>query len=215
MNGVSKENSNNGYNSSIEEIKDKVEAILFSYADWISVSDIVKILNLDSENLVKSILEDLKIKFSKGFSFEVVNDYNMWKMKIRKEYENLLHDFLSNYEIPKSALKVLAVIAYEQPITKTRLNEILGKSVIKEINYLLKRGFISYFKRGIGRYYKVTKKFKDYFQVDDIKEFRKKFEEKIKLEKQQDLSNLQNSNNNADNLNNIDNIDDKIDNNTD
>ena len=43
---------------------------------------------------------------------------------------------ISGTEIPQTALKVLSVIAYEQPVTKTRLNEILGKSVKQELDYL-------------------------------------------------------------------------------
>ncbi len=179
-------------NSSYEEIKNKIEAILFSYADWITVQDIVKILNLDSEELVRSILQDLKDKFKEGFSFSIINEEDKWKMKVRDEYDNLLEEFISNTEIPKSALNVLAVIAYEQPITKTRLNEIMGRSVVKEINYLFKNGFIVYTKKGVGRYYKVTKKFKDYFQID-VKEFKKKF-------KSEDLKNY--TNNNEDNIEN-------------
>lgn len=157
-------------NSSYEEIKEKIEAILFSYADWVYTSDIIKVLNLDSESLVNSALEDLKSKFSEGYSFHVVNEEEKWKMKLKDEYEELMASFISNTEIPQKVLKVLAVIAYEQPVTKTRLNEIIGRSVVKEINYLYKEGFINYKKMGIGRYYRVTKKFKNYFQVEDLKE---------------------------------------------
>lgn len=178
-----------------EELKLKIEAILFSYADWTNITEITKILNLDSENTATSILEDLKKKYEKEeFSFQIINEDKLWRMKIKDKYENIIGDFIKNTEIPKQVLKVLAIIAYEQPVTKTRLNEIIGRGVLKEISYLFKNGFISAKKKGIGRYYSVTKKFKDYFEIDNLEQFyqtRKKKE----LEKNQDKNQDKNLNN--------------------
>ncbi len=164
-----------------EELKRKTEATLFSYANWIHIKEIMRILNIPSETTVRSILNELKEKYKEGYGFHIEESEDKWRMVVKEEYEDLINELLTNVEIPKSALKVLAVIAYEQPITKTRLNEIIGHSVVREINYLLKEGFISYKKKGIGRYYKITKKFKDYFKVEDLsnlQEIKKKLEKK-------------------------------------
>ncbi len=162
------------------EIRKKVEAVLFSYGDWISVSEIMSIIGIDSSLMVENSLKELEHKYQQDYPFKIFsNDALKYKMALLSEYENLMCDLICNVEMDKPALKVLSVIAYEQPITKTRLNEILGKSVKLEIEYLFRNKFISYEKKGIGRYYKVTKKFYDYFNLDDDYDFRKNADKNI------------------------------------
>jgi segregation and condensation protein B len=158
----------------LETIKLKVEAILFSYGEWISIKEILQILKLDSELLVKNSLKELISKFNTGYSFKIEEDGDKYRMVLRDEYVDLVEDLVSQIEIPKKVLKVLAVIAYEGPISKTRLLEILGKSVKEEVDFLYKNKFVSYEKKGIGKYYKVTKKFYEYFNIDENENIRDK-----------------------------------------
>lgn len=169
--------SDNNY----DEIKVKVEAILFSYGDWIKLSDIKNVLLLDSKLLVENALKELQIKYEKDFPFTIeVNENGLWRMALKSEFEELVTDVVQNVEIPKNVLKVLSVIAYEQPISKTRLSEILGKSVKQEVGWLYRNKFLSYEKKGIGKYFKVTKKFYDYFKLDiDEDDFREKANKNI------------------------------------
>lgn len=162
-------------NANFDEVKNKVEAVLFSYGDWISPNEIMASLGFDSELLISNSLKELQKKYEKGFAFCIqMNENGKWRMALKEEFEDVVSDLISSVEIPKPILKVLSVIAYEQPVTKTRLSEILGKSVKQEVNYLYRSKFLSYEKRGIGKYYKVTKKFYDYFKLDENEDFRAK-----------------------------------------
>ncbi len=164
-----------------EAAKTKVEAILFSYGDFLSPKEIMETLSLDSETIVKNILKELKDKFKEGYSFQVEeNDNGKWRMVLKEDYDELVSDLISGIEIPPNVLKVLSVIAYEQPVTKTRLSEILGRSVKPEVNYLYRNKFLSYEKVGVGKYYRVTKKFFDYFKLEEDTDFRKEAEKSIK-----------------------------------
>jgi segregation and condensation protein B len=150
-----------------EEVKNRIEAILFSYGDWITVSELMDSLEIDSEILVRNAMEELLPKFAKGYSFLIEEDEGRYRMTLHSEYDQVVTSLISGTEIPRNVLKVLSVIAYEQPITKTRLSEILGKYVKNEVDYLYKAKFTSYEKKGIGKYYKVTKKFYDYFKIEE------------------------------------------------
>ena len=165
-------------NNNFEDIKNKVEAILFSYGDWISINEIMHALNLDSQKLIKNSIIELENKYDKNFSFKIFKDEDKYKMSLKEEFEKVVETLISGTEIPKSTLKVLSVIAYDQPITKTRLSEIIGRVVKDDVDYLFKNKFLSYEKRGIGKYYRVTKKFFDYFQID-ADEFRKQADKNI------------------------------------
>lgn len=156
-----------------EEVKKKVEAILFSYGDWLLPHEIMNALSLDSELLINNSLKELEEKYRDNYSFNIEKSENSkWRMALKPEYEDIVSDLITNIEIPKNVLKVLSIIAYEQPVTKTRLLEILGRSVKKEVNYLYRNKFLSYEKKGIGKYYRVTKKFYDYFKIESNEDFR-------------------------------------------
>ena len=167
-------------NQKYDEMRLKIEAILFSYGDWITISEIMESLSENSEMAVKNILEELKQKYEMGFPFTVENEDNRWRMSLKDEFNEIVSSLISGTEIPRNVLKVLSVIAYEQPITKTRLSEILGKYVKEEVDYLAKAKFVSYEKHGVGRYYRVTKKFYDYFKLEQNEEFREHANENLR-----------------------------------
>lgn len=168
--------------SEYDEITAKIEAILFSYGDWVNPNDIMDALNLDSQSVVMNSLKELEAKYREGYSYvvECHVDDGRWRMALKPEYDEVVSDLVSGLEIPKSTLKVLSVIAYEQPVTKTRLSEILGRSVKSEVAMLYNMKFVNYEKNGIGKYYKLTKKFYDYFKLDEDEDFRTKANENLK-----------------------------------
>ena len=158
------------------ELELKIEALLFSYGDWISSKNLQETLKEKSLNNIEKALSNIQNKFKEGFSFELLTETTKgWKFSLKTPFEPLVEELVSGIEIPPQTLKILSMVAYEQPITKTRLSELLGRGVINELENLRKNKFITYEKRGIGKYYKVTKKFYDYFQLEE-----KEFTEKIK-----------------------------------
>ena len=156
-----------------KDLKTQIEAVLFSYGDWITPAELKETLKTNSEKKIEEHLKELQEKYNEGFSFHVeVDDRKRWRMALKDEYQNLVTTLISGTEIPADALKVLSVIAYEQPVTKTRISEILGRSVSKEVAYLYRNKYLSYQKHGIGKYYRVTKKFYDYFNLEEDEDFR-------------------------------------------
>ncbi|MFP4402435.1 MAG: SMC-Scp complex subunit ScpB [Candidatus Nanoarchaeia archaeon] len=156
-----------------QELESQIEALLFSYGDFLSIKELQTTLHEESEMKMKDAMKNVQKKFQEGFSFEVIEENNKFKMKIKEEFDTLASDLIANLEIPQHILKVLSVIAYEQPVSKTRLAEIIGKNVQSEIAYLYRNKFLSYQKVGIGKYYRVTKKFFDYFQLEEDEDFKK------------------------------------------
>lgn len=163
------------HDNKFEEIKTKVEALLFAYADFLTNQEIMQALSIDSSKLVENSIKELKEKYKENYPFNIQeDDSGRTRMALKDEYEDTVSELVSGVEIPLPILKVLSVIAYEQPVTKTRLNEILGRAVKQEVDYLFKAKFVNYEKHGNGRYYRVTKKFYDYFKIDKEDDFREK-----------------------------------------
>jgi len=157
-----------------EKLMLKLEASLFSYARWVNVDELKDVLKTTPSAVSKALLE-LQKKYESGFAFQIEkNSEGQWKMSLKPEYEDLAEELISGIEIPKPMLKVLSLIAYEQPITKTGLNRLMGRSILEELEFLYKHKFINYEKKGIGKYYRVTSKFYEYFKLEGRDEFLKK-----------------------------------------
>jgi segregation and condensation protein B len=197
-----------------DEIKIKVEAVLFSYADWVTPNEIKEALNMDSGKLIENSLKELEQKYKEGYSFHIEeSEDGKWRMTLKEEYQETISELVSGVEIPKPVLKVLSIIAYEQPVTKTRLSEIVGRYVKPEVDYLYKAKFINYEKQGIGKYYRVTKKFFDYFKIDNEEEFREQANKSMKtfLEEPTSLQNNpgEDDDDEEENLDNVDEMDEE------
>jgi segregation and condensation protein B len=66
------------------------------------------------------------------------------------------------------ALKTLSYITYEQPIASRRLVQIRGSQVYSHLKELERIGFIKYEKVGRLKIFRTSKKFQDYFGIEDV-----------------------------------------------
>jgi segregation and condensation protein B len=66
------------------------------------------------------------------------------------------------------ALKTLSYVTYEQPVLSRRLVQIRGSQVYSHLKELERVGFIQYEKVGRLKIFKTSKKFQDYFGIQDV-----------------------------------------------
>jgi len=101
-------------------------------------------------------------------------------MKVVDDLEPLVANLATTPEISSAVLKTLALIAYEQPVTQSRIVKERGNKIYKHIKTLLKEEFITAEKYKRTKMLRTTQKFKDYFQIKDLKELK---EIEVKLDK--------------------------------
>ncbi len=148
-----------------------IEGILFVVGDeGITLSSLVKILNID-EDKVKEILINLRKEYeneNRGIRISFLgNTFKLTSKKEHKEYfEKLLID-TKTYTLSNAALETLAIIAYKEPITRLKVDEIRGVNSSGIIRKLVAMNFIKECGKAgsIGRpnLYKTTNDFLDYF----------------------------------------------------
>lgn len=148
-----------------------LEGILFIVGDeGISLQEISNILNIGIEEVKNSLMELKKDYDDKGRGLRISFLGNAFKLTTKEEhkeyYEKLVTDTKSN-GLSNAALEVLAVIAYNEPITRIEIDEIRGVNSSQIVRRLLARGFIKICgkKDSIGKpsLYKTTDEFLDYF----------------------------------------------------
>lgn len=152
-------------------LKAVLEGILFVVGDeGISLENIRRVLEIPEED-IKKLLAELKKDYEeqqRGIRISFLgNNFKLTTKEEHKEYYNKL--VLSNNEtiLSNAALETLAIVAYNEPITRSEIEKIRGINSDNMVRKLTSRGFLKEAgkKDSIGHptLYKVTNEFLDYF----------------------------------------------------
>ena len=175
-------------------MKAVLEGLLFVVGDdGITISSICDILNIEEEEAKKLVLDLKKDYMSDERGLRIDYLGNSLKLTTKEEhkeyYRKLVED--SNNTLSQSALETLVIIAYNEPITRIKVDEIRGISSSQMIRKLVAKGFL----KEVGRedipgrpiLYKTTDEFLDYFGLsskDDLPELKN---EESENEEEKDL----------------------------
>ncbi len=169
------------------KFKGIIEGILFVVGDeGITLKELTEVLN-SNEAEVKENLSALQKDYEKedrGIRISFLgNKFKLTTKSEHKEYYEKLLLETKTYSLSNAALETLAIIAYNEPITRIKIDEIRGVNSSQIIRKLVAFGLIKEAGKAdtIGRpnLYKTTNEFLDYFGLatkadlpilDDIKE---------------------------------------------
>lgn len=153
-----------------------LESLLFVVGDeGLSLEEAKKILEIDDDTLSKAI-EQLNINYSssdRGIELTVLgNRLKLITKKENKQYIQKLVDINDSDVLTEAALETLAIIAYNQPVTRLTVDEIRGVSSSYIIRKLVYKNLICEIGRSesAGRpvLYGTTPLFLDYFGLKSI-----------------------------------------------
>lgn len=167
-----------------------LEGLLFIVGeDGIDVKQIQDILEVSYEE-VKELIKELCNVYSspkRGLQLYVLG--NRLKLTTKKEHSLFYKKLVIEEEsvLSQAALETLAIVAYNQPITKVKIDEIRGISSGHMIRKLVSKNLIKEIGKSeeAGRppLYGVTNDFLDYFGLSSIHDLPEiKIESKEKLE---------------------------------
>jgi len=153
-----------------------LEGILFVVGDeGITLPQLCEVMDID-ESEAKEILLNLKKTYEqedRGLRISYLGDaFKLTTKKEHKEYyEKLVVNPVSN-NLSQAALEVLAIIAYNQPITRLEIDELRGVNSTYVLRRLVAKGLIKESGKstlpGRPNLYKTTKEFLDYFGLSTI-----------------------------------------------
>jgi segregation and condensation protein B len=154
----------------MEQLKSRIEAVLFVTAKVLQINDIAEILEEQPEAIEEALLELIMDYASRDGALEI-DDENGYILQVKQEHMDIVEK-LCPVELKPSVLKTLTVIALKEPIRQTLLKEIRGANAYEHVAELLEKGLIARNKDKNGRSYniKTTAKFKEYFKLKgDVK----------------------------------------------
>ena len=154
-----------------EDVRGVIEAALFVSGRILTLDEISRICESGNAGLIRQALAELKEEYSSRNSGIEIYEYDSgYGMRIRADMEPSVMHLASETEIPPAMLKTLALIAYEQPVMQSKLVKERGTRVYKYVKKLREQELIEAKKKGRTRVLTVTPKFKEYFQVQDVKD---------------------------------------------
>lgn len=129
----------------ISTIENIIESLVFSYGDAVPLEKICEILELDkktAKNILKNMMDNYN-NGNRGIIIREINDkYQMCSNPEYFEYVSKLYQIRQKQALSQAAYEVLSIIAYNQPITRAKLEQIRGVNSDSAVTRLLERNLI-------------------------------------------------------------------------
>ena len=162
----------------MENLLGAFEGILFVVGDeGINLSTLCTIMDIN-ESDAKELLLTLKKSYeesNRGLRISYLGD--AFKLTTKAEHKEYYEKLVVNPEtntLSQAALEVLAIVAYNQPITRSEIDELRGVSCTHIIRKLLAKGLLKEAGKsdmpGRPNLYKTTSEFLDYFGLATIED---------------------------------------------
>ncbi len=128
-----------------KEIYRAIEAMLFASGEPVSVGRLGEVLGLD-EKAVTAFCLQLTDKYEeKGSALEIIRIEDKFQLCTKAQYASYIRAMLEmrrNTPLSQAAMEVLAVIAYNEPVTRNLVEQVRGVDCSGVISSLLAKGLI-------------------------------------------------------------------------
>lgn len=157
-------------------MKAVLEGLLYVQGDLgLTIEQVMDILNISSDE-AKKLVYELKSSYEspdRGLRINFLgNTFKLTTKEEHKEYYQKLITTRGTNTLSSSALETLAIIAYNQPITRAEVDEIRGLASINMIRKLMAKDLIKISGKsnlpGKPNLYRTTSEFLDYFGLATI-----------------------------------------------
>ncbi|MEV7990223.1 SMC-Scp complex subunit ScpB [Micromonospora sp. NPDC085948] len=127
------------------ELRGALEAILLVVDEPVSELVLAQVLEQPAER-VGPMLDEIAAGYTAaGYGFELRRAAGGWRLYTRPEYATYVERFVldgQSVRLTQAALETLAVVAYKQPVTRSRISAIRGVNVDGVIRTLVTRGLV-------------------------------------------------------------------------
>jgi len=166
-----------------EKLRSAIEAALFMANQPVPIEKLSKMFRTDSEK-IKELIEEFKIEFEKPkHGVHILETSNGYQIRVKPELVSFVRTLTPYRDLGRGLLRVLALVAYKQPITQAEIVKVIGNRTYEYVKRLEKRGLIKTMKHSRTKALIATKEFANYFGLEKPEDAKKFFEE---MEKEED-----------------------------
>jgi len=140
-----------------------LEATLFGAGRSMTVTELCESLGYDEDEMLDCLFSlRSTLKRRRGGALQIAEVGDRWAIEVKPEIaEHLPKE--AKTELPKKLLKAASLIAYHQPMSQSRLVELLGQKAYDYVRELAQYGMIDRRKHGNTRRLTTTRRFSEAF----------------------------------------------------
>lgn len=131
--------------SDIQTVSAAIEAVLFASGEPISVKRLAEAVEIEEETVYKicKTIQDRLNEEESGVCLMEMNDcFQMCTKPAFAEIVKKALEIKKNIPLSQAAMEVLAIIAYNQPITKSFVEQVRGVESSQIVNNLVEKGLV-------------------------------------------------------------------------
>lgn len=136
------------------QLKWQIEAVLFASSEPVSARRLAQALAVPEDVVVQAI-QELQVRYEAGSGVVLKQVAGGYQLFTKPEYAPVVSRVISGKRLTLSrgALETLAVIAYNQPITRSEIETLRGVNCQASLEVLLEKGLIEEVgrKKSLGR----------------------------------------------------------------
>lgn len=152
-----------------------VEAALFMSNEPLSLKDLSQLAG--DEKTAKAAIDEIKKDLEKEErGIILIESKEGYQLRVKPEYAPSVRHLTPYQDLNKGLLRVLALVAYKQPITQSEIVKVIGNRTYEYIRELESRGLIRAVKQSRTKALIATKEFASYFGLEKPEDAKKFFE---------------------------------------
>jgi segregation and condensation protein B len=165
-----------------EKLKSAIEAALYMCNDPISVEGLAKMFKADV-NEVKFVIDELKKEFEgEHHGVHLIETATGYHIRVKPHLAPMVRNLTPYQDLSRGLLRVLALVAYKQPITQSEVVKVIGNRAYDYVKRLEEKGLIKTVKQSRTKALIATKEFANYFGLESPEDIKKFFKEMVKEE---------------------------------
>ena len=129
----------------LRQLKATVEAMLFAHGEPVSSERLAEVLEMQTEDMERVLLSLSEDYASQDRGICLLHLEDRWQLATKNEYAapiKTLMDNRRNTPLSSAALEVLAIIAYNQPVSRSFVEQVRGVDSSSTIQKLVQKGLV-------------------------------------------------------------------------
>ncbi len=159
----------------LRKLRSYIEAIIFASGEPIAIERLSDTLKVEKDTIARTIISLNDFYEENDSALIIVKLENKYQMCTKSEYAEIIRqalDYRRNLPLSQAALEVLAIVAYNQPVTKAFIEQVRGVDCSGVVTSLVSKQLIEEAGRlelpGRPISYKTTSNFLRCFSLDSI-----------------------------------------------
>ena len=162
-----------------DDLKAKVEAALFMSNEPVTLKQLAKVVGRRSQ-IVKRAVDELKVRLDVSErGVYIMESSQGYQMKVKPQFSHVVRPLTPYQDLSRGLLRVLALVAYKQPITQSDVVKVIGNRAYAYVKKLEARGLITTVKHGRTKALIATKEFANYFGLEKVEDLKKFFDSMV------------------------------------